>query len=83
MSYKGESLQLLSVDYGCLFEELVEETSSMPPHPEDLLLLPFQAIECFMATVMPASGDWTTEAGDVVWDQCGDSLHLYAKVCEY
>lgn len=80
LSYTAREVQLLSVDYGCSFVKLTKEVSGIPPDPEDLTTLPYQAIECHLATVLPLDVEWTPAAGDLVWDQCGFSEALYAKV---
>lgn len=81
-STSTDKLQLLAVDYGRLFELKPEEVSSFPPDVEELTTLPFQAIECHLATVLPAdSSEWSDAAGDLVWELCSDSDSLFSKVC--
>ena len=80
MSQSGSKVQLLSVDYGRMFQARIDEISDMPSSVAELTLLPCQAIECHMATVIPVGSEWTDNAGNLVWDECGNSLSLFAKV---
>lgn len=75
------SLQLLAVDYGRLFTELIGEVSGVPSQPADLRELPSQAIECHMPTVMPSGTEWGTAAGDLIYNNLQYSYTLVAKAC--
>lgn len=82
-SPSSNKLQLLSVDYGRLFECNADDVSDLPPDIDELTALPFQAIECHMATVLPAdSSEWPDAAGDLVWKLCSKSDNLFARVSQ-
>ncbi|XP_067933883.1 uncharacterized protein [Watersipora subatra] len=80
ISSSDQKVQLLSIDYGLLFEADIGQVCSLPASPEDLRLLSYQAIECYMATVMPVGGVWSDETGDLLWELGSNSTSLYAKV---
>lgn len=73
-------LQLLSIDYGLLFTELISEVSAPPPSLPELKDLPYQAIECYLASVMPVEAEWSVNSGNFLWEKCGQSECLYAQV---
>ena len=57
-----------------------KEVSAIPPSFDELVALPYQAIECHLANVMPIETEWTDATGEFVWQECGYSDSLYAKV---
>ena len=81
MSEISGSLQLLAVDYGRLFTELIGEVSGVPSQPADLREFPSQAIECHMPAVMPSGTEWGTAAGDLIYNNLQYSYTLVAKAC--
>jgi len=42
--------------------------------------LPYQAIECYLASVMPVEAEWSVNSGNFLWEKCGQSECLYAQV---
>lgn len=80
LSTTNRKVDLLAADYGRLFQVSLDEVSAFPPELEELKALPFQAIECYLDTVVPKHGQWTDESGDLIWQTFCDCTSLFVKV---
>ncbi|XP_033107730.1 uncharacterized protein LOC117109479 isoform X2 [Anneissia japonica] len=80
MWYRGQIVEKLNseetiytvffLDYGDQ-EDITE--SDIHSVWDDVLQLPFQAIECRLTGVLPTEGVWNQDVGNVLWDICNEN----------